>query len=94
MPVGAPLGNTNSAKAKPWQKALERALARHGGDVDSGLNPLAEKVLKLALDGDKDAWQEIANRLDGKPAQQLIHSGDSESPLTITIKRFTEGTGA
>lgn len=77
MPAGAPEGNQNAAKAKIWQKALFRSLARFGdGDVDSGLDKVADKVVALAAAGDKDAWQEIANRADGKVTQTLEHSGD------------------
>lgn len=68
----APLGNQNAAKAKRWQKALERALARAGaGDVDSGLNPIADSVVAAAMAGDKDAWKELGDRLDGKAIQQV-----------------------
>jgi hypothetical protein len=68
----APIGNQNAIKAKRWQKALERALARLGaGDVDMGLNGIADRVVSLAQAGDKDAWKEIGDRLDGKPAQSV-----------------------
>jgi hypothetical protein len=32
--------------------------------------------------GDKDSWQEIGNRLDGKPAQVII-GDDDEPPITV-----------
>ena len=67
----APIGNQNAAKAKRWQKALERALARKFGDVDDGLTEIAAHVVNAAERGDKDAWAEIGNRIDGKPAQAI-----------------------
>jgi len=80
--MAAPIGNTNAAKAKRWQKALERALARRFGDVDEGLTEIAAMVVNAAADkGDRDAWREIGDRIDGKPAQTI--QGDAENPLTI-----------
>ena len=69
--MGAPLGNLHAAKDRRWRKAIERALARSGGDVDSGLNPIADQVVAAALKGDRDAWREIGDRLDGKPKQSV-----------------------
>jgi len=69
--MGAPVGNTNGAKAKRWQKAIERALARSGGDIDAGLNPIADRLIAAATAGDKDAIREIGDRLDGKPKQSV-----------------------
>jgi hypothetical protein len=82
--AGAPLGNQNAAKAKRWQDALWKALQRYStDDVPAGqaLDKIAEKVVKDALTGSKDAWQEIGNRLDGKPAQ--IIGGDPDNPLEV-----------
>ena len=76
--MGAPLGNQNGAKAKEWEQALKRALARKGnGDYRLALDGVASVVVEKALSGDRDAWQEIGVRLDGKPAQalDLAHSG-------------------
>jgi len=82
--MAAPEGNKNAVKGKRWQKALEKALARIGeGDVDNGLAKVADKVVKAAAEGDKDAWKDIADRLDGKAAQSLTLSGDEENPLNV-----------
>lgn len=86
MPAGAPEGNQNAAKGKSWQKSLARALARlANGDVDSGLDKVADKVVELAVAGDKDAWQEIGNRFDGKPAQSLSLASDPDNPFEVTV---------
>jgi len=77
--MGAPLGNHNAAKAKRWQDALLKALARfESGEIKAGqaLDKVAEMVVRMALGGEKDAWQEIGNRLDGKPAQAVELSGE------------------
>lgn len=82
--MGAPLGNQNASKQ--WKKSLEKALARLGGtDVESGLAIIADKVVNSAAAGDKDAWKDIADRLDGKPAQTIV--GDPEQPLH-TVSRI------
>lgn len=79
--VGAPIGNQNAVKGKRWQKALEKALARKGGDVDAGLADVATQVVEAALAGDKDAWQEIGNRMDGKPHQSTSIANEDGTPL-------------
>jgi hypothetical protein len=81
--AGAPVGNQNARKAKRWQDALTRALAQYeskDGQIKAGmaLNAIAERVVEKAVGGDKDAIAEIGNRLDGKPAQSLIHEGDED----------------
>lgn len=84
--MGAPIGNQNASKQ--WKKSLEKALARLGGtDVDSGLAVIADKVVAAAASGDKDAWKDIADRLDGKPAQSVTLSGDEDNPVR-TVSRI------
>jgi hypothetical protein len=74
--IGAPAGNKNAAKSKEWENALRLALASFE-DKDAkvkrgqALRKIAETVIVKAMAGDKDAWQEIGNRLDGKPAQTI-----------------------
>lgn len=79
MLSGGQPGNKNAAKAKIWEQALKRALARASkASVDAGLDQIADKVVAQALAGDKDAWDEIAVRMDGKPAQAVTVAGDEE----------------
>ena len=80
---GAQLGNNNAGKGRDWTDQLRRALKKYGvGDIVPGtaLAKIAEKVVEQALEGDKDARQEIANRLDGKPTEY------SESYIHQTIE--------
>lgn len=79
--AGAPVGNQNASKGKRWQSALNKALARFENDAikaGEALDKIAEMVVLKALAGDKDSIVEIGNRLDGKPAQALIHQGDED----------------
>lgn len=86
--MAAPIGNQNAVKAKRWQKALERALARAAGDVDKGLDAIADNVVREAIAGDHAATREVAERMDGKAAQAVTVLGDEENPLRIeTIRR-------
>lgn len=81
--MAAPVGNQNAKKAKRWQDALVKALARYEneeGKIQAGqaLDKIAELVVMKALLGDKDSIAEIGNRLDGKPAQVI--AGDDDLP--------------
>lgn len=76
---GGQPGNQNAARAKKWRDAIMRALARKSGSVDAGLDAAADKLTALAIDdGDKWALEEIGDRVDGKPAQAIIATGDEE----------------
>jgi hypothetical protein len=78
--MAAPVGNKNAQKAKLWEQALKRALARAGNaTVDSGLDKVADKTVNAALAGERWAIQEIGERLDGKAAQTIEHSGSIEN---------------
>lgn len=96
--MGAPIGNQNARKAKRWQDALTKALARFAtpdGVIQAGqaLDKIAELVVMQALAGDKDAIQEIGNRLDGKPAQAIIGDSDSD-PVQVVGKIELVSLGA
>ena len=78
-------GNSNSGKRK--DKIFNTALMLEltdGGDA-RGIRAIARRLINSALD-DKDpvqAIKEIADRLDGKPAQALI--GGEEDDLAIKV---------
>lgn len=95
--MAAPKGNKNATKGKRWQDALVKALAQYEDKKSNilrghALAKVAEMVVLKALAGDKDAIQEIGNRLDGKPAQALEHSGPDGEPIHVFERRFV-GTG-
>lgn len=79
--VGAPAGNQNASKSKPWEQAIKRALARRAqGDQQEALNRLAEKFLDAVEKGDLAAFRELGDRLDGKPKQQILSTGPDDGP--------------
>ena len=60
-------------KAKRFYSALDRAIVQEDG---KRLRDAAEKLLDLAAEGEPWAVQMLADRLDGKPAQTVLGSGD------------------
>ncbi len=76
---GGQIGNQNAVRAKRWQQAIQRALARASNkDIDSGLDSAADKLVALAMEGDKWALEELGDRIDGKPTQAI--GGDDDAP--------------
>jgi hypothetical protein len=72
--MARPLGSQN--KDKPFRDALKMELAKLGDDDPKALRGLARQLLKIASGDDGlPAIREIADRLDGKPAQAVEMSG-------------------
>jgi hypothetical protein len=72
-------GNPTGARAKPWSDAIRMALAQYETPTvkqGEALRAMAKKLIEKGLEGDKDAINEIGNRLDGKPAQAIEGTGD------------------
>ena len=69
-----------SKQQKRFYAALDRAIAQEDGKK---LRDAADKLLELAAQGEPWAVQMLADRLDGKPAQQVTLSGDEDQPLKI-----------
>jgi hypothetical protein len=72
--MAAAKGNSYARKAKDWEDALRRSLSKHSSGMALAL--IADKVVAQALEGEWRAIEEIANRIDGKPAQAIEHTGD------------------
>jgi len=93
--MGAPVGNSNATKAKPWADAIKRALARreHEGN-GRDLNALADKLIDCAAEGDLSALKELGDRLDGKPVQAIGGADDlppiAQSLTVHLVKAATE----
>lgn len=83
--AGPPLGNDNAHKGKPFKAALKRALSRSDGSVDAGLIRIANQLLKAANNGEAWALKEVMDRIDGKPAQQQIVTGNEDGPVQISV---------
>lgn len=52
------------------------------------LRKIAEALIDEAIKGNVPAIKEVADRLDGKPAQTIL--GDGDSPLIVQVVQFTE----
>ena len=81
-------GNANSGtrKTKIWREALMLVLNRPLDEAQpkgrTNLDKLVLKQFELASAGDSQSIRDIADRLDGKPAQAIV--GDNEAdPLNI-----------
>ena len=74
-------GNPDGAKrAMLFLGALNRAIAQDDG---KRLRKSAENLLDHAAAGEQWATLMLADRLDGKAAQQLVLAGDADQPLKI-----------
>lgn len=82
---------------KIWADAVRRAVLRRLENVEGKpqkIERLADNLVEWALEGKMDAVTEIANRLDGRPAQQLVHANDPENPLTSPQELTDEALAA
>lgn len=92
---GAQPGNKNATKGKPWQDAINRALARYEvADPDGkrearkGLDAIADRIVRMAGEGDITAIKELGDRVEGKVPQRIEATGADGVPLlppTISI---------
>ena len=85
MAGGAPIGNKNAVHKKPFEKALLAALARHEKGYPKSLEAIGEEVVAKAMEGERWAIEMLADRLDGKPKQQVENTGADGGPLHIII---------
>lgn len=83
--AGAPLGNQNATKNRPWRHAIYRAIEAWPEkplslSVNRGLDEAAHAfVSKLMETKDAQFFKELGDRLDGRPAQAII-GGDEDDP--------------
>lgn len=88
---GAPKGNRNAVSKKPWQAAIDRALAKRTlVSKRDALDALAEKLLVACDQLDVSALRELGDRLDGKVVQQIEASVDAN--LVVEVIRFADTT--
>lgn len=81
--MAAPKGNQNAAKGKDFKDALRKALANGG---KSRLPDIAKVLVDKACEGEQWAVQEVANRLDGRPAQEVAVTGEGGGPLRSELQ--------
>ena len=77
---GRPPGSPN--KDKPFRDALRLELASDGAD-HKALRKVAAALIREAQEGDVNAVKELANRLDGRVAQEI--AGSEERPMHIIV---------
>lgn len=90
----APRGNNNASVGKEWTDAIRYAVANYEkGTIKRGqaLKAIAKSLVERAIAGDKDAWQEIGNRYDGKPVQAIAGTGD-KGEIIVEIVKFANST--
>lgn len=76
----APQGNTN---AKKENRLITDALKRAAAQNPDMLREACMKVLEDAASGNLAAFNTLADRLDGKPAQALNVGGQEDNPLLV-----------
>jgi len=81
-------GNNRFAKRSDlaWANAIRRqAYKSYAGHDYTKLDKCAEQLVDMACDGNLAALSEMGNRLDGKPAQEIVQTninGDGTQALT------------
>jgi len=75
--MAAPIGNQFAVNKKRWQASIDRALAKRSRvEGIEELDRLAEQFLDAVVAEGIAGFRELGDRLDGKPKQELEHSGD------------------
>ena len=82
---GAPPGNHNAAKAKIVEQALRKAAAM---DDYVRLRNGCEKLMDAFSEGQPWAISLVFDRLDGKPAQQIIATDTEGRSLAIGLVAY------
>ena len=95
--MAAPKGNKFASHDKPWTNALERVLKQlETGNVKAGeaLRAIAEVTVIKAIEGDKDARKEIADRLDGKATEyvNITHRKDARELTDADLADIAAGS--
>ena len=75
--MGRPIGSLN--RERPFNDALRMALRRR----PLALHRIADKLLDKAEEGDLPSAREVADRLDGKPAQTVDYGN-------LTVEQMTD----
>jgi DNA-directed RNA polymerase subunit K/omega len=87
--MAAPLGSTNRANGKRFANAVKQALEEYEDDkVKRGeaLREIARGLVADAIARDPIARKELADRLDGRPAQAIV--GDDEHDPIRTLSEI------
>jgi hypothetical protein len=77
-----PPGNTHKASNKIFSDTLRKAMVQDEIDKKRLFKGI-EKLLDKCGEGDLPALQFIADRTEGKPAQQLALTGEGGGPVRV-----------
>jgi hypothetical protein len=84
--MAAPEGNTFRATQYRIKRTLEAVLERRSKvEGLDALEKACEALLDKANDGDIQAFKEVADRLDGKPAQSVAHTGPDGGAIPVSV---------
>lgn len=80
------MARTKGATAdKFWSEAVRLSVYREeeddAGKIRKRLNIIADKLSRMAMEGDMAAIKEIGERLDGKAPSAVTLGGDPENPI-------------
>jgi hypothetical protein len=92
--AGSPI---KSERNRLVREAILRALEKGGQPAEEALVPMAQKMIAQAQDGDVASFREIADRLDGKPSQQIDMAVSRAPAPELTedeLKRIAAGSSA
>lgn len=83
--MAAAKGNRYAAKDnRAWGEMMRRKVHQNPDKLEAAVM----KVIDCAADGEPWAVTELRNTLDGKPVQQIEHSGDMS--FTKTVRDLTD----
>jgi len=88
-------GNPNGRppKVKCLTDLLRKRLAKKGANGKTNLEIITNKVLELALNGERWAVELIYDRIEGKPRQALELSGDARLAFTLDLGEKNDDSG-
>lgn len=78
-------GTQNRAKGKRFQLAVNAALEKRGPDQWQALVAVADKLVERAMEGDSWAIKEVADRIEGKAAQQINLADADGEKLQVSL---------
>jgi hypothetical protein len=94
--MGAPVGNSNAVKGKIFRDAIRWALAHYEDEdpcakfiegPEKALRKMClAQVKKAAEEGDLSSFRELADRVDGKPSQELSGPDGGAIPVKFVIE--------
>ena len=87
--VSPPRHPRGQQRDKIYREALRLELADMSGGIDlKKLREIARAHIEKAAAGDMQAIKELADRLDGRPAQILEHGGPDSEPITEIVREI------